>query len=215
MSANDRYHHGDLPSALLEAVGRLIERDGLGAVSLRAAARDVGVSHAAPAHHFRDKRGMLTAFAARGYEAFSAQMARTWRDSAGAPPAERLRRLTRAYVAFASGHRAYYEVMFRPEMVDRLALAARPATDDAFGVLCAAVAANLPAGTDREQVRELALVAWCNVHGMVQLWFEGPLQHMHKGRSLEALQERSCDVFLSAVAAGVPPRGDAGSSQAR
>lgn len=207
MSANERYHHGDLPSALLEAVGRLIERHGVGAVSLRAAARDVGVSHAAPAHHFRDKRGMLTAFAARGYEAFSAQMARTWRDSAAAAPPERLRRLTRAYVAFASEHRAYYEVMFRPEMIDRLALAVRPATDDAFGVLCAAVAANLPAGTDREQVLELALVAWCNVHGMVQLWFDGPLQHMREGLSLDALQERSCELFLSAVAAGVPPPG--------
>jgi AcrR family transcriptional regulator len=208
MSASERYHHGDLPSALLDAVGRLIDRDGVGAVSLRAAARDVGVSHAAPAHHFRDKRGMLTAFAARGYEAFSARMATTWRDSsASEAPPERLRRLTRAYVAFASEHRAYYEVMFRPEMIDRLDLAARPATDDAFGVLCAAVAANLPPGASWEQVRELALVAWCNVHGMVQLWFDGPLQHMREGLSLEALQERCCDVFLAAVAAGVPPRG--------
>jgi AcrR family transcriptional regulator len=147
---------------------------------------------------------MLTAFAAQGYEAFSAQMATTWRDSAGQPPPERLRRLTRAYVAFACEHRAYYEVMFRPELIDRLDLAARPATDDAFGVLCAAVAENLPSGATREQVLELALVAWCNVHGMVQLWFDGPLPHMRKGLSLEALQERSCDVFLSAVASGVP-----------
>lgn len=204
MRANEPYHHGDLPSALLDAVGRLIERDGIGAVSLRAAARDVGVSHAAPAHHFRDKRGMLTAFAAQGYEAFSALMATTWRDSAGQPPPERLRRLTRAYVAFASEHRAYYEVMFRPELIDRLDLAARPATDDAFGVLCTAVAENLPSGATHEQVLELALVAWCNVHGMVQLWFDGPLPHMRKGLSLEALQERSCDVFLSAVTSGVP-----------
>lgn len=204
MRANEPYHHGDLPSALLDAVGRLIERDGIGAVSLRAAARDVGVSHAAPAHHFRDKRGMLTAFAAQGYEEFSAQMATTWRDSAGQPPPERLRRLTRAYVAFASERRAYYEIMFRPELIDRLDLAARPATDDAFGVLCTAVAENLPSGATHEQVLELALVAWCNVHGMVQLWFDGPLPHMRKGLSLEALQERSCDVFLSAVTSGVP-----------
>jgi AcrR family transcriptional regulator len=200
MSVNERYHHGDLPGALLEAVGRLIEQDGIGAVSLRAAAREVGVSHAAPAHHFRDKRGLLTAFAARGYEAFSAEMSRTWRDSTGEDPAERLRRLTRAYIVFASEHRAYYEVMFRPEMVDGLVLASRGATDDAFQVLCAAVAANLPDGSDRDTVFELALIAWCNVHGLVQLWFDGPLQHMRHGVSLDALQERLCDVFLSTLA---------------
>jgi AcrR family transcriptional regulator len=200
MSVSERYHHGDLPGALLEAVGRLIEQDGIGAVSLRAAAREVGVSHAAPAHHFRDKRGLLTAFAARGYEAFSAEMSRTWRHSASEDPPERLRLLTRAYIVFASEHRAYYEVMFRPEMIDGLLLASRGATDDAFHVLCAAVAANLPEGTDRDTVLELALIAWCNVHGLVQLWFEGPLQHMRHGLSLDALQERLCDVFLSTLA---------------
>jgi hypothetical protein len=90
--------------------------------------------------------------------------------------------------------------MFRPEMVDGLVLASRRATDDAFDVLCAAVAANLPDGSDRDTVFELALIAWCNVHGLVQLWFDGPLQHMRHGLSLESLQERLCDVFLSTLA---------------
>lgn len=206
MSSSERYHHGDLPDALLDAVGRLIERDGVGAVSLRAVARDVGVSHAAPAHHFRDKRGMLTAFAARGYEAFSALLARTWRDSAGRSAPERLRRLTRAYVAFAAQQRAHYEIMFRPELIDHAELAARLRTADAFEVLRGAVAANLPDGTCGEQVLKTALVAWCTVHGLVQLWFEGPLQHLGDGLSLDALQERACDVLLAALATGVPPR---------
>ena len=157
------------------------------------------MSHAAPAHHFRDKRGLLTAFAARGYEEFSAQMSRVWRDSAGADPRERLRRLLRAYIAFAAEHRAFYEVMFRPEMVDSLVLASRGATDNAFDVLRAAVAANLPDDADRDTVRELALVAWCHGHGLVQLWFDGPLRHMPGGPSLAALEERCCDVFLAAL----------------
>lgn len=206
MTSSERYHHGDLPSALLDAVGALIERDGVGAVSLRAAAREVGVSHAAPAHHFGDKRGMLTAFATRGYEAFSAAMARAWNDSAAQAPPQRMRQLTAAYVSFAAEHRAYYEVMFRPELTHRLDLAARPATEDAFGVLCTAVAANLPESTPRETVVHLALVAWCNVHGMVQLWFEGPLRSMPRAPGLRQLQDLSCDLFLAALAGG-PPAG--------
>src|SRR6266496_4233805 len=60
------YHHGDLPRALAEA--------GPAAVSLRDLARRAGVSHAAPAHHFGDKAGLLTAVAADGFERLAAAL---------------------------------------------------------------------------------------------------------------------------------------------
>src|SRR5215213_11204294 len=68
------YHHGDLPRALLEAAVQAIAEVGPAAVSLRDLARRVGVSHAAPAHHFGDKRGLLTAVAAEGYRLFAAAL---------------------------------------------------------------------------------------------------------------------------------------------
>src|SRR5689334_10951829 len=55
------YHHGDLRRALLAAAVKMIAEAGPGALSLRALARRIGVSHAAPAHHFSDKAGLLTA----------------------------------------------------------------------------------------------------------------------------------------------------------
>jgi AcrR family transcriptional regulator len=61
------YHHGDLRRALLEAAVQAIAEVGPAAVSLRDLARRVGVSHAAPAHHFGDKAGLLTAVAADGF----------------------------------------------------------------------------------------------------------------------------------------------------
>lgn len=202
-----RYHHGDLPAALMDAVGRLIDRGGLGAVSLRAAAREVGVSHAAPAHHFGDKRGMLTAYACQGYERFSAQLATAW---AGADDAATgLRAIGRAYVRFAREHRAHYEVMFRPELLDDEQIADLSETTDAFGVLCAAVAANLPErAPDDPRVLQLAVAAWCTVHGLVQLWFDGPLQHMQGGWGadedraawgLDALEEVCASVVSAAL----------------
>ena len=57
------YHHGDLPAALLEAVESAVLEHGPGSVSLRDIARRAGVSHGAPAHHFGNKAGLLTAFA--------------------------------------------------------------------------------------------------------------------------------------------------------
>src|SRR3984885_12532809 len=62
------YHHGDLREALLRSAESILKRDGLGALSLRAAARAAGVSHAAPAHHFPDLCSLLSALAAGGFD---------------------------------------------------------------------------------------------------------------------------------------------------
>src|SRR6266545_2647250 len=55
------YHHGDLRRALLAAAVAAIEERGPAAISLRDLARRANVSHAAPAHHFGDKAGLLAA----------------------------------------------------------------------------------------------------------------------------------------------------------
>ena len=48
MDAARKYHHGNLKEAFLKAARDLLERDGLGGLSLRKCAEKVGVSHAAP-----------------------------------------------------------------------------------------------------------------------------------------------------------------------
>ena len=75
MQDSPTYHHGDLPNALLAAVGDIVEENGVANVSLREAARRAGVSHSAPAHHFGDKEGMLAAFAERGFDILASEMA--------------------------------------------------------------------------------------------------------------------------------------------
>src|SRR5262245_62298820 len=68
------YHHGSLREALLQAAERILERDGIQGLTLRAAAREAGVSHAAPKNHFGDMTGMLSELAAVGFERFVATM---------------------------------------------------------------------------------------------------------------------------------------------
>ena len=55
--ADAPYHHGALHDALLKAAETVLERDGLAGLTLRAVAREAGVSHAAPTHHFGDLTG--------------------------------------------------------------------------------------------------------------------------------------------------------------
>ena len=74
-SGDTPYHHGDLHEALLLAAERVLEREGLAGLTLRAVAREAGVSHAAPTHHFGDLSGLLSELAAIGFLRFNAAMA--------------------------------------------------------------------------------------------------------------------------------------------
>jgi len=68
------YHHGDLRRALIDAASRLLEAEGPSALSLRAVAREAGVSPAAPYHHFKDKAELLDAVAQEGWDILQVKM---------------------------------------------------------------------------------------------------------------------------------------------
>src|SRR6478736_10149431 len=110
------YHHGALREALLQAAERVLERDGLAGLTLRAVAREAGVSHAAPTHHFGDLTGLLSELAAIGYRKFSAAMVTA--GSAGGTGPEIGMAKAKAYVAYAQAHPGLYALMFRNERLD-------------------------------------------------------------------------------------------------
>src|SRR5438876_11298699 len=102
------YHHGDLRRTLVDEALTAIGRDGPAGLSLRDVARRAGVSHAAPAHHFGDKRGLLTAIAVEGFDSLSEATA----AAAGDHVAGGL-----AWIRWALDHPAHYEVMFSPGLL--------------------------------------------------------------------------------------------------
>src|SRR5688572_26394600 len=105
------YHHGNLRETLLAAAVEAILESGPTGWSLRDLARRAGVSHAAPAHHFGDKKGLLTALAIDGYRLLADELDRTWEAT------ENFLEVGVAYVRFAVTHRAVFEVMFRPDLL--------------------------------------------------------------------------------------------------
>ncbi|MGW2100833.1 TetR/AcrR family transcriptional regulator [Streptomyces olivaceoviridis] len=110
MSAPRPYHHGDLRAALLKSAERTLRDKGVGALSLRELARDVGVSHAAPGRHFKDKQALLDALALDGYERMN--QALTSADRPDRPFEERMTALARAYLGFAVENPELLELMF-------------------------------------------------------------------------------------------------------
>jgi AcrR family transcriptional regulator len=157
------YHHGDLPRALLEAAVEAIAEVGPAAVSLRDLARRAGVSHAAPAHHFGDKAGLLTAVATDGFRRLAATLRETYEATGD------FLEVGVAYVRFAVDHRAHFEVMFRPELYRTDDPELVQAREQARALLYppAAEAANSPDG--RDELRA-GVAAWSLVHGLATLW---------------------------------------------
>src|SRR2546428_4637237 len=109
------YHHGDLHDALLAAAERVLERDGLAGLTLRAVAREAGVSHAAPTHHFGDLTGLLSELAAIGFRRFNEAMVAAG-DTEAHPLMKALAR-AKAYVAYAQASPGMYSLMFPHERI--------------------------------------------------------------------------------------------------
>lgn len=104
------YHHGDLRAALLAAAERTLREKGVGSLSLRELAREVGVSHAAPGRHFKDKQALLNALALAGYERLAQALSTA--DDPELPLEPRLTSLARAYLGFAIDHAELLELMY-------------------------------------------------------------------------------------------------------
>lgn len=190
------YHHGHLREALLKAALRLLEEQGASALSLREVARRAGVSHAAPAHHFGDKAGLLTALATEGFELFKAAL-RAGSARGGADPNLRFGYQGWAYVLFAAEHRAQFELMFRPELLRQGDPELARASGEAYGVLLDGIRATRTPAVSDEQLAVLATSAWAQAHGLATLWLGGNLAHYAGLSDLDALARK---VF------GLPPR---------
>lgn len=154
------YHHGDLKAAILAQAAALVAERGADGISLRELARAAGVSHAAPAHHFTDRRGLFTALATEGFQLLAAALT-------GARP--QFVDAAKAYVRFALDHPGHYEVMFDKSLYDdtdpELVAASSAAGDElnrGVGTL-----ADPKAAADPESA---ALAAWSLVHGFSMLW---------------------------------------------
>jgi AcrR family transcriptional regulator len=187
------YHHGALRDALLEAAERVLERDGLSGLTLRAVAREAGVSHAAPTHHFGDLTGLVSELAAIGFRQFNAAMVAA--GAAGTSAIEKAMARAKAYVAYAQAHPGMYGLMFRTERLDMK----RPSLHEAASASFAGLAGAIGAGR-QEQISEATLSleqaaaiarAWSLVHGFTMLLLDGRLaeilRRLPKGTDAETL----------------------------
>ena len=171
------YHHGDLRRALTEAAWELVRKHGLDALTLREVARKVGVTHAAPYHHFESRDALLDALSGEAFEALATAMEAS--RARVCDPVDRLMAVGRAYIDFGRAHPERLQVMFRRQPGPPVQPDSGSPRGRAFAELFEAVRACEASGEAPEgDTWELALAAWSVVHGFAKLWVEGPLQTM-------------------------------------
>lgn len=172
--ARDHYHHGDLRNALVNAALALLERNGLERLSLRALSAAVGVSHAAPTHHFGTLKGLRTALAAVGYQRFTSAMAEAGRQ-APPDPVDQMRAAERGYLAFAQGQPALFRLIFSADLLawddPDLQHQARAARAH-LSLICAPVAAILGLADPAARLG-LEQLVWSHAHGQAHLAIDG------------------------------------------
>ena len=162
------YHHGDLNHALRLAAADLMAEKGAAGFSLREVARRAGVSHAAPAHHFGDATGLLTAVSIDAFNHLhqATQAALDTHDD----PLERLAKVGRAYVELAVSHPGHCAVVFRTDLVDNDDAEWRQASELAYGVLEAALIGVAEAINPELDISLAAITCWSAMQGLIELY---------------------------------------------
>ena len=179
------YHHGDLRAALLDQAEQTLRDRGEAALSLRELARDLGVSHAAPSRHFKDRRALLDAVALAGFERMAARLAEA-DPGPGTGFRERLTALARTTVDFAVHEPEMMALMFSrkrdSEALDEM--------HKAWVELSAPVFATIADGQRTGDVHEgdlerIVVSAFASVHGVASLATAGMLAVQETSRALD------------------------------
>jgi len=197
--SRERYHHGDLRRALLDASLSLVTAHGVERFSLREAAREVGVSPAAAYRHFRDKDALLAALATEAFAHLAGWMERAISRAPGAPGSPERETAAfvavgHAYVEFSVQHPAHFRVMFGPwcQREDVVALEGRTPYEILVESLDALVACGALAPAKRAGAE---VAAWSAVHGLASLVVDGVLQLSKTERS-EAMRHLGATLLL-------------------
>lgn len=176
------YHHGDLRNALLSAAESELRDRGIEKFSLRGVARKADVSHAAPAHHFVDTKGLLTALATIGFERFLEAMLRR-QDKDCVEPIDRLTAAGLGYIDFSQQNPELFELMFSSRLGDadnlEFQVAGRAAFDHLVMLVDEVKGVKTEGNTNHDNLPDV-YAAWAMVHGLSSLLNAGFLIELGK-----------------------------------
>lgn len=188
------YHHGNLGPALEEAALELMRSRGHASLSLREVAREAGVSHNAPYHHFGDRAALLKRLSERSMAELLAALQAAepaGRAIAGGSDSAQARavRVGSAYVGYAAKYPERFRVIYDPEVCipGSPSAAMAPLIEQVENLLAATTAALLPTDAKVAAVGALTTAVWGAVHGLAELVVAGHITQDEVSPALAAL----------------------------
>jgi AcrR family transcriptional regulator len=168
------YHHGNLRLALLNAARELAAENTIDSITLREVARRAGVSHAAPYHHFADKRALLRALAIDAFSELDTQIKAKWQTD----PIQNLNAIGMVYVQFALSHPTEFRFMFRKNLCEPIGTPDEltETANGIFEMLISTIRTMQETGlASAGNPQELALIVWSTIHGLSNLLIDAPI----------------------------------------
>lgn len=170
MAKNKQFHHGDLKPALLRAARDLLDEEGESGVGVRAVARKVGVSHAAPVNHFKDRRALLTALTAELIDDIRIDIENRLKTAPN-DPVTRIETIANVFIDYGAHHPNRYLLLWRYDVVDHESEMMRSKADIIYDFICDEID-KLTTGRniDRDTI---AIGLWSMLHGYIDLKIVG------------------------------------------
>lgn len=164
-----KYHHGDLRQALLEAACDHLRHENADTLSLRALAREIGVSQTAPYRHFDSRNALFAAIAEWGFRILEQELQASLHN--GDDAVEALVKVGLTYLEFSVTHYEKYQLFFDSSMVDFEEYESlRDAGESSFRVMLGVIERGKAEGVFLDQPEEeMAAMVWSGIHGIASL----------------------------------------------
>jgi AcrR family transcriptional regulator len=194
IKSSKSYHHGNLREALLEAAELELIEKGAEKFSLRGVAKRAGVSHAAPAPHFGDVTGLLSALASISFKRFAQAMQSSSDAINDNHPEEAKAKLVAigmGYIKYASEHSDMFDLQFSSERIDPSKALLEKLSSNSYDVLEAHVQAVLKLDNRKlEDEPDAAPMMWATTHGLASLFARRKRNGGPQGQELQDVFER-------------------------
>jgi AcrR family transcriptional regulator len=191
----------EMREAILDAARRLIAAEGLGTLSMRAIARDLGYSPAALYEYFPAKEDVCRALFFEGADGLAGFIERTLAAlPPEAPPAEAMAAIGRGYRAYARQNPELFRLVFTSTVVgftpDEVEIGR---SKEGFDLLVATARRGIEAGDLAPLPPEvLATNCWAAVHGFVMLELGGMLSAKHTDWGSHGIPPEALDELFEA-----------------
>ena len=211
-AAKEKYHHGDLRTALLDAALAVISEIGPQGLTIREVARRAGVSHAAPYRHFTDRDELILAVVEQGFVLMQQTMD-SEKAAALDDPLNQFAASGFAYVNFALQHPAYYRVMFSGNLLSSTGnVSLQHTSREALQEMITNISDCQQLGIVRKGDPTIqALTILSTIHGFVSLVNDNRIGHLiDQPSSLDGIRDEVLTMIFEGL--GVPAEQEPGPS---